>query len=76
MRNANKIQDRALKPTGKGYIRFEFFDNGLSEDDEAIRKTSTSSDHTSSLSAELKKRGMAVEDPEAPHSLRLRIKIE
>ncbi|VVA98857.1 unnamed protein product [Arabis nemorensis] len=37
MRTANKIQDRALKPIGKGYLRFEFFDDGLSEDDEAIR---------------------------------------
>ncbi|CAG7876789.1 UDP-glycosyltransferase 84A2 [Brassica rapa] len=41
MRTANKIQDRALKPIGKGYLRFDFFDDGLPEDDDASRTNLT-----------------------------------
>ncbi|KFK39632.1 hypothetical protein AALP_AA3G268800 [Arabis alpina] len=37
MRATNRIQDRVLKPIGKGYLRYDFFDDGISEDDEAIR---------------------------------------
>ncbi|CAH8261327.1 unnamed protein product [Arabidopsis lyrata] len=37
MRISNKIQDRVLKPVGKGYLRYDFFDDGLPEDDEASR---------------------------------------
>ncbi|KAF2555087.1 hypothetical protein F2Q68_00016938 [Brassica cretica] len=41
MRTANKIQDRALKPIGKGYLRFDFFNDGLPEDDDASRTNLT-----------------------------------
>jgi len=34
MRQANKIQDGVLKPVGLGFIRFEFFSDGLADDDE------------------------------------------
>ncbi|ESQ55955.1 hypothetical protein EUTSA_v10025056mg [Eutrema salsugineum] len=34
MRQANKIQDGVLKPVGLGFLRFEFFDDGLTDDDE------------------------------------------
>ncbi|KAJ4912330.1 UDP-glycosyltransferase 84A3 [Raphanus sativus] len=34
MRQANKIQDGVLKPVGLGFLRFEFFNDGLTEDDE------------------------------------------
>ncbi|VVB01064.1 unnamed protein product [Arabis nemorensis] len=33
MRQANKIQDGVLKPVGLGFLRFEFFHDGLTEDD-------------------------------------------
>ncbi|KAG2317456.1 hypothetical protein Bca4012_068346 [Brassica carinata] len=33
MRTANKIQDRTLKPIGEGYLRFDFFNDGLPDDD-------------------------------------------
>ncbi|CAN8268839.1 unnamed protein product [Cochlearia groenlandica] len=41
MRTANKIKDRVLKPIGKGYIRFEFFDDGLAEYDDKTRNDFT-----------------------------------
>ncbi|KAL1220587.1 UDP-glycosyltransferase 84A3 [Cardamine amara subsp. amara] len=34
MRQANQIQDGVLKPVGLGFIRFEFFHDGLTNDDE------------------------------------------
>ncbi|CAG7888165.1 unnamed protein product [Brassica rapa] len=34
MRQANKIQDGVLKPVGLGFLRFEFFNDGLADDDE------------------------------------------
>ncbi|KAL1197464.1 UDP-glycosyltransferase 84A2 [Cardamine amara subsp. amara] len=37
MKIINKIQERILKPVGKGYLRFDFFDDGLPEDDDASR---------------------------------------
>ncbi|CAH8276554.1 unnamed protein product [Arabidopsis lyrata] len=34
MRQANKIQEGVLKPVGLGFLRFEFFSDGLTDDDE------------------------------------------
>uniref|UniRef100_A0A1J3CBR0 Glycosyltransferase n=1 Tax=Noccaea caerulescens TaxID=107243 RepID=A0A1J3CBR0_NOCCA len=37
MRQANKIQDGVLKPVGLGFLRFEFFNDGLADDDDEKR---------------------------------------